>query len=113
MLSFNYYYWTNDTSKGDNIVFRPLSTSWPAHNGPIKPANSYTQTVYDCDNKSTNNWWAPIGMLSTNTWGGGIPAASGDTQYETELWVRTDNLPQLNKLIMFDRAIHAYQIYEL
>ena len=82
--------WTTDVNAGDSIPMRRVSTSWPTHNGPLKPANANTQCVYDCDHYNTGNWWAPIGLLSSNTWGGGYPAADGNTQRECELWVRFD-----------------------
>ena len=80
--------WTTDVNAGDSIPFRRIFTSWPAHSGPIKPANSTPDTVYDCDVTGTGNWYSPVGQLKA--WSGGIPAAHGNPELETELWVRFD-----------------------
>lgn len=79
--------WTTSASSGDSIGSRKVFTSWPEHNGPIKPVNSGS-AIYDCDNYSVTTWYAPIGQ--TGAWEGGIPAANGSMQKETELWVRFD-----------------------
>ncbi len=103
---------SNNVNDGDSIVFSLNSNSaWKGHAGPLKRAQA-GETIYDCDNKDTGNWYAPIGQISS--WGAdAIPAANGNSTTETELWVRIDNLPKLTKLSMLDEAIQAYQIYEL
>ena len=85
--------WTTDVNAGDSIGIRRVFTSWPAHSGPIKPANDTGATVYDCDNVGTTNWYAPIGQRVS--WSGGIPAAHGNPELETELWVRYDTLGEV------------------
>ena len=65
--------------------------------------------LYNCDTGST--WYSPIGQYSQWTDGKYIPAADGSSQTETELWVRIDNLPQLNKISMLDdKSIQALNI---
>ena len=86
--------WTNDVNVGDSISIKRIFTSWPEHFGPIKPTNSTADTVYDCDNYNTGNWYAPVGQL--RVWEGGIPAANGTMQKETELWVRFDRKADVN-----------------
>ena len=103
--------WTTDVNQGDNIGFKSISTSWPEHNGPIKPANSSTDCLYDCDNKGTGNWYAPIGQY--RIWEGGIPAANGFAQLETELWVRLDRFNEANKLQIYNSCMVAKSFNEI
>ena len=101
---------TADVNQGDNISFKPIFSSWPQHLGPLKPANSSVDTVYDCDNKGTGNWYAPVGQL--RIWEGGIPAADGSAQLETELWVRIDRLSKTNQFKIYENSISANNFIE-
>lgn len=101
---------TTDVNQGDNISFKPIFSSWPQHLGPLKPANSNVDTVYDCDNKGTGNWYAPVGQL--RIWSGGIPAADGSAQLETELWVRIDRLNKTNQFKIYENSISANNFIE-
>ena len=87
--------------------FKPLSTSWPAHNAGIRRHGSACQ--YNCDSGDT--WFAPIGQYTI--WEGGIPAADGTMQLQTELWVRTDRLPKEDEFRIFDGAMTATEFFEI
>lgn len=100
----------NDVATGDSIGFKPTTTSWPAHSGPLKAANS-GDTKYDCDVVGTGNWYAPIGQY--NIWSGGIPAADGNPVPRTELWIRIDRPSQENQLNIYDNAISAANYIEI
>ena len=107
---------TDTVSDGDSFTFKPIFTSWPQHNGPLKRANNSTYTYYDCDNKETSDWYAPIGQIRLwESQGNTIPGASNARETAIELWVRI-NSPSTAKRInlsMFDQAIQTFQIYEL
>ena len=81
-----YNRWQQTSSPDASAVagFQPIQTSWPAHNAGIRKHG--TACVYNCDSGDT--WYAPIGQ--TAIWEGGIPAANGNMQLETELWMRID-----------------------
>ena len=74
-----------------------IQTDFTAYKAPLTRTNgSAGSAPYTCSN--IDNWWAPIGQYSVHQ--GGIPAADGSIQKETELWVRLDNLhPDTMKLI--------------
>ena len=101
---------TEDVNQGDNISFKSISTSWPQHNGPFKPAQS-GDTRYDCDNKNTGNWYCPIGQY--NIWSGGIPAADSNPVSQTELWVRIDRLAKENQFNIYDSCMTATDYIEI
>ena len=78
--------------------YRAIHTDFTNYTGPItRVVSSYqTSTKYVCN--LTTNWWSPIGQYIIHQ--GGIPAADGIIQKETELWVRLDYLhPETMKLI--------------
>lgn len=78
--------------------YETIHTDFTNYAGPItRVVSGYTtSTKYVCN--LTTNWWAPIGQYIVHQ--GGIPAADGVIQKETELWVRLDNLhPETMKLI--------------
>lgn len=90
---------------------KKLSTSWSSHSNAITKSNSSGSATYSMN--TAGNWWAPIGQktLFNST---GIPAADGSTQTETELWVRIDTVPDLDKISMLDnKYIQAFEINEL
>lgn len=101
---------TSDVNQGDNISFKPIFSSWPQHLGPLKPAQAF-ETTYDCDIKGTGNWFAPIGQYTI--WSGGIPAADGSVQTETELWVRTDRFADEDQFNIYDGSITATDYIEI
>lgn len=101
---------TTDVNQGDNIPFKPISTTWTDHFGAIKPAQS-ADTAYDCDVVGTGNWYAPIGQY--NIWSGGIPAADGSAQTKTELWVRTDRFSNEDQLNIYNGSITAKDYIEI
>lgn len=100
----------NVLATGDSIGFRPIATAWPAHSGPLKVADS-ADTRYDCDNKGTGNWYAPVGQY--NIWSGGIPAATGDAVLQTELWVRIDRFSQENQVNIYNNSMTATDYVEI
>ena len=102
--------WTTDVNQGDNIPFKPISTTWTDHFGAIKPAQS-ADTAYDCDVLGTGNWYTPIGQY--NIWSGGIPAADGSAQTKTELWVRTDRFSNEDQLNIYNGSITAKDYIEI
>lgn len=105
-----YNRWIQTSSPNTTSVsgFKPISTSWTAHNCGIRKHG--TSCIYNCDSGGT--WYAPIGQ--TAIWEGGIPAADGTMQSETELWIRTDRLPATtDKLSVFDKFITAKDYIEL
>lgn len=112
-----YNSWTQagspNVNYGTNVGYEKGHTDFP-HDSYVGPltythANHRASSMYSA-NKSSN-WWSPIGQKAL--YSNGIPASTGATTYETELWVRIDNLPKLTKLSMLDDAIQAFQIYEL
>lgn len=98
---------------GTNVGYVKGHTDFPhdSYVGPLTYTHSdhRASSMYSA-NKSAN-WWSPVGQKAL--YSNGIPASNGATTYETELWVRIDNLPKLTKLSMLDDAIQAFQIYEL
>lgn len=111
--STGYNRWTQTSSPNASTVTGFVSKvgTWTqeAHSGLRKHE---TAAVYDCD--SGDPWYAPIGQKSQWTTGKYIPSASGSSTTETELWVRIDNLPKLNKISMLDnKIIQAFEIKEL
>lgn len=104
--------WTQASSPNANTVtgLKKITTAWNSHNGGIRKHGS--ACLYDCD--TGTSWYSPIGQYSQWTDGKYIPAADGSSQTETELWVRIDNLPQLNKISMLDEEyLQALNIHEI
>lgn len=100
----------DDVATGDSIGFMPITTTWPAHCGPLKAANS-GDTKYDCDVVGTSNWYAPIGQY--NIWSGGIPAADGNPTLQTELWIRVDRPAQETQFNIYDSCMTATDYIEI
>lgn len=97
----------NTTTPGGYVR---ITTPWTAHAGPLrKPGGSST---YNCDNVGSTTWYAAIGQYAI--WNGGIPSAiDNNPQYETELWVRIDNLSPSQKAKIYDgNHIVGGHIYE-
>ena len=117
LSSTGYNRWRQTSSPNASSVtdYEPVpgQVSWSAHCAGLR-AHNPGSCIYNCDTGGT--WYAPIGQLGHGNWNGTgsmIPAANGSNTSSTELWVRIDNLPKLNKLSMFDKAIQTPQIYEL
>ena len=90
--------------------YTPITTAWPAHAGALRKNNG-GDAVYNCDNVGSTTWYAAIGQKAN--WSGGIPAADGTSQKETELWVRVDNLgPSYRALINEGNSMIGNQFYE-
>ena len=89
--------------------FKALTTSWTNYFTPITKSASSSSAVYSMN--TANNWWAPIGQKVT--FSGGIPAADGSTQYETELWVRTDRFADEDQLNIYNGSITATDYIEI
>lgn len=89
--------------------FKALTTSWTNYFTPITKSASSSSAVYSMN--TANNWWAPIGQKVT--FSGGIPAADGSTQYETELWVRTDRFANANQMKIYNGSIVAKDYIEI
>jgi hypothetical protein len=104
-----YNRWIQTSSPNNTSVtgFKPINTSWPMHNAGIR---KYPYScAYTCD--GSGNWFAPIGQYSA--WNNAIPAADETPQTETELWIRTDNLPSASALSIFDKSITAKDYIEI
>ena len=107
-----YNRWSQTSSPNSSTVtgLSKITTAWSGHFGGIRRTNG--TSVYNCDTGDT--WYAAIGQQGTWTSTQYIPAADGSSQTETELWVRIDNLPIINKVSMLDKKyIQALQIQEL
>ena len=89
--------------------FKAVSTSWTNYFTPITKSASSGSSLYSMN--LANNWWAPIGQKAT--FNGGIPAADGSTQYETELWVRIDRFANSNQLKIYNGAITSTDYIEV
>lgn len=89
--------------------FKAINTSWTNYFTPITKSASSGSSVYSMN--TTNNWWAPIGQKVT--FSGGIPAADGSTQYETELWVRTDRFADVDQMKIYNGSITATDYIEI
>ena len=114
---YNRWAQTSSPNTSDVKDYYKIGTqSWTEHCGPIR--KQVGSSIYNCDNIDSTTWYAAIGQLKP--WqvsaSQAIPAANGNSTFETELWIRIDdtiNLPKLTKLSMFDDALQAHQIYEL
>ena len=107
-----YNRWSQTSSPNQSTVtgFTKINTAWNAHFGGIRRQNG--TAVYNVDTGST--WYAAIGQKATWTSTQYIPAADGSSQTETELWVRINNLSQLDKISMLEKKyIQAMQFEEL
>lgn len=104
-----YNRWTQTSSPNASTVtgFTAVTTAWSTHNYGIR--KNGTSTVYNCDTGST--WYAAIGQ--TVAYQSGIPAANGSAQKSTELWVRTDTLPEQTQLKIYEDFITAKDFIEL
>lgn len=92
--------------------YKRITTAWTAHAGPIRNNSSGT-TVWNCDNEGSTTWFAAIGQTQAWTSTQAIPAADGNPQTETELWVRVDNLTPINKVTVHsENHITGGQLYE-
>lgn len=111
--AYNRWTQTNspNASYGQDSGLKKITTAWSKYSSAITKSNSSSSALYSMN--SAGNWWAPIGQKTIYN-STGIPAADGSTQLETELWVRIDNLPLLDKISMLDdEYIQAFDIYEI
>ena len=104
-----YNRWTQTSSPNATSVtgYTPIHIAWPAHSAGIRKQGS--ACIYNCD--SGNTWYAPIGQ--TQIWEGGIPAANGAMQLQTELWVRTDKSANATQTKIYNGTIVASNFIEL
>ena len=86
---------------------RRMSHVYEDHNYGLRKHGS--SCVYNCDSGDT--WYAPIGQ--TAIWEGGIPAADGTMQLETELWVRTDRFSETPQASIYKDLITAKDFIEI
>ena len=109
LSSTEYNRWTQTSSPNATSVtgYTPIHIAWPAHSAGIRKHGS--ACIYNCD--SGNTWYAPIGQ--TQIWEGGIPAANGTMQLQTELWVRTDKSANATQTKIYDGTIVASNFIEL
>lgn len=98
-----------NSSPNTGTGFKAITTSFTNYFTPITKSASSESSLYSMN--TTNNWWAPIGQKVT--FGGGIPAADDSTQYETELWVRTDRFTNTNQLKIYNGSITATDYIEI
>ena len=89
--------------------FKAINTAWTNYFYPLTKSASSGSAVYSTN--LSNNWWSAIGQKSS--FNGGIPAANGSTQYETELWVRTDRFTDETELNIYDGFIAANDFMEI
>lgn len=89
--------------------YKPINTSFAAYQAPLTKSASSGSSTYSAN--FTSNWWAPVGQKVT--FSGGIPAADGSTQYETELWVRTDRFGDINQFKIYNGSVSAKNYIEL
>ena len=108
-----YNRWIQTSSPNSNpntgTGFKAITTSFTNYFTPITKSASSGSAVYSMN--TANNWWAPIGQLVT--FSGGIPAADDSTQYETELWVRTDRFANANQMKIYNGSIVAKDYIEI
>lgn len=109
LSSTEYNRWTQTSSPNATSVtgYTPIHIAWPAHSAGIRKHGS--TSIYDCDSGDT--WYAPIGQ--TSIWEGGIPAANGNMQLQTELWVRTDKSAEATQTKIYDGTLVASNFIEL
>lgn len=98
-----------NSSPNTGTGFKAITTSFTNYFTPITKSASSGSSLYSMN--TTNNWWAPIGQKVT--FSGGIPAADGSTQYETELWVRTDRFADANQLKIYNGSMTATDYIEI
>lgn len=97
---------------GSATGFKKIKTTWSSHNNAITRVTSSSKSSSFYAANSGGNWWSPIGQMALYD-GDGIPAANGGKAYQTELWVRIDTLPKLNKVSMLNnKYIQAFEIKE-
>ena len=112
LSSTGYNRWKQTSSPNENtsVNYTPISIAWSTHAGGIRKKGG--DSVYNCDNVGSTTWYAAIGQ--TKGWtNNSIPSSNGSQQKETELWVRIDTLPKLNKLSIVDNNyLQASSIYE-
>lgn len=104
---YNRWIQTSSPNSGSVSGFKPITTTWTAHNYGLRKHGS--SCVYNCDSGDT--WYAPIGQ--TVIWEGGIPAADGTMQLETELWVRTDRFSETPQASIYKDLITAKDFIEI
>lgn len=109
LSSTEYNRWTQTSSPNATSVtgYTPIHIAWPAHSAGIRKHGS--ACIYNCDSGDT--WYAPIGQ--TQIWEGGIPAANGNMQLQTELWVRTDKSAEATQTKIYDGTLVASNFIEL
>lgn len=98
-----------NASPNTGTGFKALTTSFTTYFYPITKSASSSSALYSMN--ISNNWWAPVGQKVT--FNGGIPAADGSTQYETELWVRTDRFIDESQLNIYDSSLTAKDYVEV
>lgn len=87
--------------------------------GPIVRRPTLTNTIYTCDNESTEYWHHPIGQLQryTSLTPDGveyvIPSRFDIQCTSVELWVRIDQLPETSICQIFDNSITATSFIEI
>lgn len=108
-----YNRWSQTGSPNESAPggYTRITTAWPAHAGPLRKMAS--TSLYNCDNAGTTTWYAAIGQYSAWTSTQAIPGAEGNSQVETELWSRIDNLsPSQKAKIYKGNHIIGKHIYE-
>ena len=108
---YNRWKQTSSPSASASVNYTPISISWADHAGGIRKGTG--DAIYNCDSVGTTTWYAAIGQ--TKGWtNNSIPGSNGEQQTETELWVRIDTLPKLNKLSIVDNNyLQSSNVYEI
>lgn len=103
---YNRWIQTSAPSATSASGFKSITTSWPQHHAGLRKHG--TSCIYNCD--SGTSWYAPIGQLAI--WEGGIPAADGTMQLQTELWIRTDRIEEASTLKIDTNCITSKNFIE-
>lgn len=107
---YNRWKQTSSPNERESANYTPISISWASHAGGIRKGTG--TTIYNCDNVGSGTWFSAIGQTAGWT-NNSIPASNGSQQKETELWVRIDTMPKLNKLSIVDNNyLQTSNIYE-
>lgn len=98
---------------GTATGFKKIKTTWSNHFGPLTKITSSHKSNAVYATNTSGNWWSPIGQKALYS-SAGIPGVNNTTVSEVELWVRIDNLQNLNKISMLNNEyIQAFNIKEI
>ena len=108
---YNRWKQTSSPEASASTGYTPITTAWSQQAGGLRRTNG--TATYNCDKVGSSTWYSAIGQKATWTDTQYIPGANGQSQTETELWVRIDNLHTVNNCQMYDNTLIANDFYEL